>query len=595
LNYHYSDHYLSISSMSYQFSSPVTVEAHEWDIKNVSFATLRTMKNPTLKMGRIQNMHLKTPFMYCPFGATHVYQNVGESQTHQGWTIHMNLMEGSFQKKTEEFDQWMLNEATNPTNWVQWLGTKTKTFAREMVETKYCRMTKYPHRNGERLSQFPPFIRVSLPVTYEEPYQLSCDVYNKNKKLAPIAVNKITDTIPRECWCSATLMGTLWCSRVGFGIVWYVKQLIVYPTKESIPSNWKAEETFKIEKDDDDDDDIVKDIKLVKIDKDGVDDIETVKDKKRVSFEKQHETEKIEEDDDEITYVQTRTQNDPFKLKCNGPNTLFIAPNKYSIGEETTVSRTDLYSRFFRELNGCFEGFDWDHTCIAGGLLTGLIDKKYDPTVYRDSDIDLFIYGATPEETKQHFSRVFKFFQEKFAELWVVPLKYDNVMVINLGQSHRVIQMIGVTDTINPSQLIGRFDLSHCQIAFDGNEFLCTSEFNETMRSRQSQILRQGTSAYRLYKAYLRGFSVMIPKHPVYVKSDQMCTYGVNETHSINNLKEFTLDKLLTDTNIASFSKMSFASQSKEQYVKDGVVIQGAKLTEWFADYLQTHTPCRFK
>jgi hypothetical protein len=626
--------------MSYQFSyiTPVDVDANEWDIKGVGFSSIHKSVGSVLKIGRIladsNVLHLKTPFMYCPFGASRPYNPAGPDD--QKWTLQMNIEKNSnFHKKIEEFDTHMINEISKPAMCAQFLGApEGKPYSRDVVETKYCQMLRLPADRGccQQVTRSPPFIRVCVPITECKPNKVACTIYNKNKVISSVELDQIFGVIPPGSWCSATLVGTLWCSHVTFGVVWYVKQLVVYPTLASIPATWKAirevEDEVEIKDDDDEDEDedmpeLIPEIRkaIREAGDSGMPELIPVtkcydRAIREVMYDSSDEEDMIvrKRDDVDIRKIMPLSEAPssvkdmtvakpiqvhcgPFKLKCTGPDTLFITPSKYVLGEDTTVSQYDLHSRFYRELNGCFDGFDWDHVCIAGGLLTGLIDKKYDPTVYNDSDIDVFVYGITPGETKQHFSRVFKFFQNKFDDLWVVPLKGDNIMVVNLctKQSRRVIQLIGMTDTNGPRQLIDHFDLSHCQIAFDGNEFLWTQEFMDTMCSRQSQILRPRTSAYRLYKSYMRGFSVMIPKHPVHVTSaqdqDMMSDYGFDIAPSTNNLSRFTIGELLSADNLALFAKKPFNSRTKDQYIKNGLVIQGTKCTDWLTNYVKTHKP----
>jgi hypothetical protein len=416
-------------------------------------------------------------------------------------------------------------------------------------------------------------MRVRLPITHAN--EVQCTVYDKTRKLTNVSADQMVKIVSRNCWCSATIVGTLWGNSCMCGVVWYVKELIVYPDQESIPSVWEPTVSYSVEK------------CLV---------INADEDIPKVPMDDDNEEEIKEEDELPPKKHVSLTDVTPFDLQCNGPNTLFVAPSKYLIGEATTVSQYDMYSRFCREVNGCFDGFNWDHVCVAGGLLTGLIDKKYDPAVYAESDIDVFIYGSTVEEAKSHSMRVFKFLQTKFNDLWVVPYKCESIIVVNLctGKMNRSIQLICITGITTPRQLIDKFDLSHCQIAFDGKEFICTPQCMETMRSRQTQLVGNRTSEYRLYKAYMRGFSVIIPNHPVNVKTcdETGFSYGFAEsTPIVDNLRHYTLDKLLTEDTIMVFSKMSFNPRNKEQYIKNGTAIQYCGINDWVNDYIKSHTP----
>jgi hypothetical protein len=330
----------------------------------------------------------------------------------------------------------------------------------------------------------------------------------------------------------------------------------------------KKEETSDDDSDDDSDEEIEK--------------VRPLRPKKKEETSDDDLDEKIEEKPMKPV-ITTNSSVEPFGLVYTVPNVLFGAPNKYVPFEKTTVSLYDMSSRLFRELNGCLDGFEWKHACISGGLLTGLIEKKYDSAIYKDSDIDLFIYGQTPDQTKQYFSETFRFIQSKCGDLCVKPLQCENIMVINLctKQLNRTLQMIGISGIESPLQLINRFDLSHCQIAYDGAQFVCTNEFTETMRTRQTRITSSRTSLFRLYKTYMRGFSVLKPDHPVRVTNS-------NGTYDLRNLLGITDD--ITDVTlekILSFTKTPINKELNE--------IKGDAITEWFTKYIQTHAPCNYQ
>ena len=72
-----------------------------------------------------------------------------------------------------------------------------------------------------------------------------------------------------------------------------------------------------------------------------------------------------------------------------------------------------------------------------------------------------------------------------------------------------------------PLEVIEGFDLTHCQIAFDGNDVICTPEFVKSITNRTTTInpLVHSIHGYRLVKAYLRGYSVVQPDHNVYIRN----------------------------------------------------------------------------
>jgi hypothetical protein len=88
------------------------------------------------------------------------------------------------------------------------------------------------------------------------------------------------------------------------------------------------------------------------------------------------------------------------------------------------------------------------------------------------------------------------------------------------GMNRRV-QLIGVEKKINfAMSIISNFDLTHCQVAYDGNDVVCTGDFIHAMKNRVTAISKvTAIHAYRLVKAYDRGYSIAIPNQKVYIKN----------------------------------------------------------------------------
>ena len=81
-----------------------------------------------------------------------------------------------------------------------------------------------------------------------------------------------------------------------------------------------------------------------------------------------------------------------------GSNTMSKTP-QYTIVERETFQET-----FNRRCNNAFEGIDWSNIVVAGGAVLGALSVCSE-SEYHNSDIDVFIYGLSPEEaTKKIFS-----------------------------------------------------------------------------------------------------------------------------------------------------------------------------------------------
>lgn len=195
-----------------------------------------------------RRFYLKTPKMHCPFGAGKPKPKAGEIEKENAqWSVQMAFIEDAecqvFQQKANEFDEFMIDEATKLDNNVGWLGgSKTKPFSREVVESKYTRMVKYSKdkNTGEQSTQYPPFLRASFPSTFKAPFEFTCEVYDKSNRLMTISPNNesldcISRVIPPGSMCSALLSGSIWCNAQGYGVTWRVAQLKVFPPRGVIP------------------------------------------------------------------------------------------------------------------------------------------------------------------------------------------------------------------------------------------------------------------------------------------------------------------------------------------------------------------------
>ena len=529
----------------------VVVSYDDFDVTKISLGPITKCLGecmsiaPILYDGKI--LHLKTPKLYCPDGG------LGD-QDHKDIRLKLFLDDDKghsfheFEAKLDSFDRLMTNGR---------LGS---------IDSKYTYCPTKQIRSIKGTCTMDPFICVHIPSSTKTQFQPLSRIIDENGKLLELAPTSWKDhpLIPTDCWCQPTIMGRFWShSSKSFGVKWFIDEMTVSSRGETFTKGTYIDDGKVGDDDDDDDDD------------DDSDD--------------NHLPHLISKDLE--VYSNLYSNLSPFGTTFDGPDYLFMAPLKYARGEKTTVSLFDLISRLIHELNGCFDGFSWDHACISGGLLTGLIDSKYDPKIYSQSDIDLFIYGATPEETKKYFYKAFKFFQHMLPDLRVSPRASDKIMVIDLvtKQINRPIQLIGVCGASNPLEVIKHFDLSHCQIAYDGKQFSWTQEFAKTMQTHQSIITGNWTSASRLLRAYQRGFSVMMPDHPVHVNSYQKVDnyeYMFHlMTHIIDNVKEYTLEKIM------KCCEPTTSHPHPDQHL----VLSTPQMNVWLRKYMETHTPNDFK
>ena len=262
-------------------------------------------KSATLTYGK-RRFYLKTPKMRCPFAASLPKPKPGEvSRGNEQYSLQLEFGDDAecqvFQQKASEFDAYMINEGIKPDNSVGWLGaSKTKPYGREVVESKYSPMIKYSKKDGEVQTQYPPFMRANFPTTFKEPFEFTCEIYDKSNKLIPVTTNptasdSITKVVTAGCWCSALLSGSIWCNNTGFGVTWRVAQLKVFPPKGVIP---KGKCLMSDPDDEEEEEEEEKTDKKKKEEKDPEE--EVVEEEEEEEKEKEKEKEKEEEEEEVI-------------------------------------------------------------------------------------------------------------------------------------------------------------------------------------------------------------------------------------------------------------------------------------------------------
>jgi hypothetical protein len=194
-----------------------------------------------------ERFYLKTPRMYCPFGA---WKSRRDHVKNINWVIQMSFGDDSesqiFRKKVHKFDKLMIKEGMKPENSSNWLGSpKTRPYIREVVQSKYNPTSKVfiDKMTGEPLTQYPPFIRLVLPTRLSKTKEFVFKAFDENDNMMnlspdPQSPDYISNVIPPRCWCSALISGCIWyhkSSGTEYGVTWRVAQIKIFPTKDALP------------------------------------------------------------------------------------------------------------------------------------------------------------------------------------------------------------------------------------------------------------------------------------------------------------------------------------------------------------------------
>lgn len=196
---------------------------------------------------------------------------------------------------------------------------------------------------------------------------------------------------------------------------------------------------------------------------------------------------------------------------------------KYASYEYATVSEDIFRRRFSSETNNLFNySFQWDNVCFAGGFISGIIDAVYDPETYKYSDIDMFVYGENSTIIRNKIKYIIRHVQNSTSNSHFITGHSGSAAVIDciIEGWKRRLQIVGTSKT-KIETIIQDFDFTHCKIAFDNNGIHCAHEFIDSILHRETIITQRKryVHAHRFVKAYLRGYSIVIPYDNMYAKN----------------------------------------------------------------------------
>lgn len=213
-----------------------------------------------------------------------------------------------------------------------------------------------------------------------------------------------------------------------------------------------------------------------------------------------------------------QTTPNVFDLKMTLFDLCLTAPPKYSIGDNVTVSSKEFLKRLNTKLGKYFKiGFDWSNILLAGGLISGLLESQMDPIEYELSDIDLFVYGSKSKVISK-LQEIYDYFTETLDKKFYAFVYKPNTPIFSIIiPGGCAIQVIG-TNFSDEMEVLESFDLTHCQVGFNGNKLVCTDEFVQAIKTRVTKITKKSIHAYRLVKTYNRGYSIDRPTY-CYIKN----------------------------------------------------------------------------
>lgn len=151
---------------------------------------------------------------------------------------------------------------------------------------------------------------------------------------------------------------------------------------------------------------------------------------------------------------------------------------------------------------GLLNNLKYDNLIIAGGSISKLyLNLKTNNILYKNSDIDIYLYGTKVDKIKT-LKYLLKFFK------YTVLIPYNNVFTLYFRGKTRQVQIIcGNFNNVN--DIITNFDYSHLEIFYDGKDFIASKNCFENLQNETTKFNPSAnTNEFRLYKTLLLGLNI---------------------------------------------------------------------------------------
>ena len=173
------------------------------------------------------------------------------------------------------------------------------------------------------------------------------------------------------------------------------------------------------------------------------------------------------------------------------------------------VAKDEALLRMTLMTQGVMKDMDWDNVILGGGAVNIMLDATLQPTDFPGSDIDIFIYGQTPDIRQNKVNQLLQYFEDQ-----VYPSRRHfyavrgSVVSIYIDDCPTVFQIIsGISKTI--LDILHYFDMDHLRVAYQNGEFYMTIEAAEAFRTKTSYVHGYGTKPLRIWKAVSRGYNLV--------------------------------------------------------------------------------------
>lgn len=189
---------------------------------------------------------------------------------------------------------------------------------------------------------------------------------------------------------------------------------------------------------------------------------------------------------------------------------------KYMIGNNIPIKLIIFCERFNKATDGLFKNFSFINTFISGGLISGMMEVFYDETIYKNFNIDIFVYSEYTNILKQRMFDAISNIVKELPNSYILYSRKNGYNIYNILSPDfpRIIKIVGYL-LPTAKEVIRTFDLTHSQVGFDGTKIICTKNYLDTCKTRTVKIKSQSVSISKLIKAYNRGYNIQISENIV--------------------------------------------------------------------------------
>lgn len=231
-----------------------------------------------------------------------------------------------------------------------------------------------------------------------------------------------------------------------------------------------------------------------------------------------------------VTLIDVWEEQDAFITEPLSPEEakwpmLFDHTVPQASGVQTVVSQPMFKTHWDIFTEGQLAELNWDNVFVAGGCVLAALTPApegskrdyFHNVAYPSSDIDLFIYGLTPEQANDKLLEIeatLKVFHDKHGISAVESVRTRHAITFISQYPFRNIQVI-LRCYKSPAEVLLGFDIDCCAVGYDGSTVWAAPRAARALKMRYNLFdldRRSKTYEARLIKYGKRGYAIALPK-----------------------------------------------------------------------------------